>query len=525
MRAVAGRIGRFVAIEHGGLTAVLVLSLAVRLWLLRWWSPFPFGDVFNFVRIAQGLAEWNYPIHEKRLPFYPFLIFVAHTLFPWLHWETIAIGLALVLSVVALALLYAIARTVRLSKVAALVTVLLTAAFPPFLSYSIRGYADTTLLVLVLAAILVGLQSATWRGGALLGFLLGAASLTRYEGAFAAMVLIGLHAVRARARVRRLVPVVVALVLTLLPYVLLARSVGRSLLPAAYIAEASASGSGYGVSSAREVGERFVLLWQRLGLFEAWRTPLGLLRSAREDFLGLHRPLVDLFVEPRSAAALLAIPGFLFLVWRRRLLDVCTVLLPFFAMAVPIAWYALYVRYEAFLFPLLALAAGAGVHAGFLVFHRATEGPHGRALRASVGAALLLFASFVWFLGFTQETQESLRKSRFRELGYYRALQYVETLPGIVAFAERRGITEAYFGTRAVYAPELFARSAGDDAHWKALRASSVVVVLAQPAKRPTAFGFITHPPADVRVEEVARFVVEQGNHDLDEAIVYRLHF
>ena len=111
---------------------------------------------------------------------------------------------------------------------------------------------------------------------------------------------------------------IAALVLTLLPYMLLARATGRSLLPAAYLAEASASVSEYGASSAREVGERYVLLWQRLGLFEVWRTPLGIVRSAREDFLGLHRPLADLLVEPRSAAALLAIPGFLFLVWRRR---------------------------------------------------------------------------------------------------------------------------------------------------------------------------------------------------------------
>lgn len=525
VRAFVGRVLRVSLWEHGGLTAVLLTSLGIRLWLLRWWDTFPFGDVFNFVSIARALGEWDYPIHEKRLPFYPLLIFLVHTVLPAVRWETIAIGIAVAMSLVALALLYAVGRTLHLQKTPLLVAVLLVASFQPFLAYSIRGYADTTFLALFLGSLLAVLRARTLRGRVLIGVLLGLLALTRYEGVVAGLVLFVLLAFRERAQLARLLPVSAALVLTLLPYVILALHVGRSLLPEAYLTEAASAEEGYGAATFAEFAERYAGIWRRLGLFEVWRTPLGLLRSAREDFLGLHRPLTDLLREPRSAAALLAIPGFLFLFSRRRLLDVATVLLPFFAVAAAIAWYATYVRYHAFLFPLMALAAGAGVHAASAILRRGTVGPSGTGLRRGLGIAAVLFAGLVWFLGFTQETQESLRKSRFRGLGYYRAFQYAETLPGIVAFENRLGITEAYFGERAVYAPELFPPEAGDRDRGEALRARGVAVVVAQPSLHRSALAFLSRPPADITVEELARFAIEQGNHDVDVAVVYRVHF
>lgn len=522
VRASVVRLLHFVAVEHGALTVILLVSLGVRLWLLRWWEAFPFGDVFNFVRIARELAHGSYPVDEKRLPFYPLLILLVHQGAPWLRWETIAIGLAIVMSLAALGLLYAICRALRIGLVPSLVAVLLLSSFPPFLSYSIRGYADTTLLALVLAAILTALRARTFRGAALLGFFLGAAILTRYEGVAAAGVLLPLFALRAR-RMRSIGAAFAVLALTILPYVVVARASGRSLLPATYLTQAARAGEGYGASSVAEFWDRYTTLWRRLGLFELWRTPAGVFRNAREDFLGLHRPLVDLVREPRSATALLAIPGFFWLFLRRqRAWATLLVSAPFFAVAVPIAWWAPQVRYHALLYPLMAFAAAAGVHAFGVGLSRATAGRSGRAVRGGAAAGLLLVASLVWLLSFTQQTLDGLRKSRFRELGTYRALHYVRTLPGVVAFEERRVIIETYFGDRAVYASELFSKQAEVPERWLTLKNERVAFVVAS-GRVSSPYRFLLAGSPDVRVDEIARYVVEQGNHDLDEALVYRL--
>ncbi len=518
--AVLRVVGRAVQ-RHAGLVCVLIAALWVRLWLLRWWDTFPFGDVFNFVRIAQELAQGNYPVDEKRMPFYPLLILLVHGVGRGLRWETAAIGIAITSSLVVLLLLYALGRTLRVRKTALLVILLLVSSFPPFLSYAIRGYADTTLLALVLGALLAALRTRSARGGALTGVLLGLTILTRTEGALAAAALGIALLVRWRSKPRIVLAAGAAGILTVLPYVGLAGATGRSLLPTAYLEEARADGA-YGAASLRELGERLSLLWTRLGLFEAWRTPVALLRTLRTDVYVLPRQLSDLLREPRSATALLAIPGLLFLLARRRVSDVLLVVLPFAALSLAIAWYATYGRYDALVYPLMAFAAGVGVHAAAAVLRRATVGPWGWALRRGLGGVLLFAAVFVWFLGFTQETQESLKKSRFRELAYYRAVHAARVFPGIVAFEERRAITEAYFGDRAAYAGEFLSPGVDARDRWRASRSADVAVVVAQP-RRSSAFAFLAEPPPGVRVEEAARFTVEQGNHDIDEAVVYRI--
>lgn len=508
--------------RHAGLVCVLIAALWVRLWLLRWWDTFPFGDVFNFVRIAQELAHGNYPVDEKRMPFYPLLILLVHSVSRGLRWETAAIGIAITSSLVVLLLLYALGRTLRVRKTALLVILLLVSSFPPFLSYAIRGYADTTFLALVLGALLTALRTRSARGGALTGVLLGLTILTRTEGALVAAALGIALLVRWRSTPRVVLAALIAGVLTVLPYVGLAGSTGRSLLPTVYLEEARID-SVYGAASLTELGERLSRLWTRLGLFEAWRTPIAILRTLRTDVYGLPRQLSDLLREPRSATALLVIPGFLFLLVRRRIRDVLLVVLPFAVLSLAIAWYATYGRYDALVYPLMAFLAGVGVHAGTAVLRRATVGgPWGWVLRRGLGGALLFVAVFVWFFGFTQETQESLKKSRFRELAYYRAVHAARVFPGVVAFEERRAVVEAYFGDRAVYADEFFFPGVDARGRWRASRSADVAVVVAQP-RRPSAFAFLASPPPGVRVEETARFTVEQGNHDIDEAVVYRV--
>lgn len=517
------RAVRFLVVGHGGLLLVLVISLAIRLSLLRWWAPFPFGDVFNFVRIAQELSSGSYPVDEKRLPFYPFLILVVHTAAPWLRWETVAIGLAIVMSLAALALLYALGRTVGLRKVSSLIGPLFLASYPPFLAYSIRGYADTTLVALFLGTLLAFFRAQRPRGVALFGALLGMLALTRYEGVAAGAVLGVLALVRWRRALWKIAPAAIACVVVLLPYVLIARHAGRSLLPTAYITEAKEEGV-YGTASVGDFLDRHYHLWRRLGAFEAWRTPVALLETARADLYGLPRDITDRLREPRSAAALLAIPGVVWFILSRRGKFLLALILPFCAVAAVVAWYAPYVRYHAFVFPLVALSAGAGIEAGAAIVRRATVGPWGGAVRRGLGAVVLLWAVSVWLLWFTGETRENLRKSRFRERAQYEAVQAAQYLPGVIAFEERHGITEAYFGPRAVYGSELFAASTPETARWATLAQHAVTFVVRRPG-RPSSFGFLSSPPRGVSVQETARFSVEQGNHDVDVAEIVSVQF
>src|SRR5262245_29411539 len=88
--------------NHHAITVLVAAALFIRLALLTWWRAFPFGDVFNYVGIAQALTHFSYPVLDKRLPFYPLLILIVHTLTPWWSWESAAIAIAIIMSLVAL---------------------------------------------------------------------------------------------------------------------------------------------------------------------------------------------------------------------------------------------------------------------------------------------------------------------------------------------------------------------------------------------------------------------------------------
>ena len=518
------RAFRFVCWDHGGLSALLGVSLLVRMLLFRWWAAAPFGDVFNFVRIAQELAHGAYPLLEKRLPAYPLFILLVHALLPGVSWEGAAVSVALAGSLLALVAFYALGRTLGIRRVPLLVGVALLSSFQPFLALSIRGYADTTLVVLLLGSQLAALRVRSTRGLLVLGGLLGLLTLTRYEGLVASAVLLVLLVIRTRGRIGSVLPVIVVMALVLLPYAVFSARSGRNLLPVGYLARARSDSGQYGASSAREFFQRYEGVWQRLGLFQAWRAPLGIVQTAREDPFGLPRHLVDLVAEPRSATALLAIPGFLWFFWRkRRVLDGLVVTAPFFAMAVLIAWWSALVRFDAMLYPLMAMAAAAGAHVFSLTLSRATApGRAGRAVRGAAAAGLLCTASLVWMLSFVQQTRDGLKKSRFRDLGYYQALRHVRALPGVVAFENRLGITEASFGDRAVYAEELFPAGADPPERWRALTDARVSFVVAS-GREASPYQFLRTGSLDVRVDEIARYVIEQGNHDINEGVVYRL--
>lgn len=391
------------------------------------------------------------------------------------------------------------------------------ASFPPFLQYSIRGYADTTFTTLLLAAILIVLR-ADWRWAPWgLGFALGALSLTRYEGVVASVPLFLLAAWQWRRQWRRWLLTILVVLLTLLPYVVVCWRVGRSLLPEAYLAQGASEEQGYGAASVGELIENYNNIWERLGLYEAWVGPAILWGELRDDPLGWHRHVVNRVAAPRAAVSLAALVGVVFLVgWRRK--QALMVLVPFLTVAVPIAWWAPLVRYDAFLYPLMVLLAVGGWHAGLGILARATYGSWGRAVRGVAAGGLVFVAVAVWSLGLTQESQQGLRKSRGRDLAFYQALQHAQRVSGVVALEKRQAITELYFPERAIYLADL----PEDLPVWPELERQRVTYLLREGAGMERV---IAAAPSAVMITEVASYTVDREAGGPETASLYSVHY
>ncbi len=509
--------------QHGGLVLILLLALGIRLWLLAWWNPFPFGDVFNYVSIAQHLQHLDYPVTEKRLPFYPLLILIGHTLLPYVSWENVAIGIAMAMSLVALALLYALGRILAIQKIPLLVGLLLFMSYQPFLAYSIRGYADTTFIALLLAAIIAVLQARKQKLAILTGFLLGALALTRYEGVIAA-ALLGLGYIWQVPQWRQVGIMAAFASLALTPYIAIATHSGRSLLPQAYITQSNEGNQGYGASSWSEFSDNYFAIWDRLGLLAVWRVPQYLWEKAQEDLIGWHQYLVSEIIDPRKATALLALVGLAYLLWRRAWRQLLIIALPFLAISAAGAWWAPLIRYDALYFPLLIILAMGGLQALNDVLRRGLAGPWGTALYRTAGVTILIIGTAVWMLNLTQDTYYSLRKSRFRELAFYQAVKSVRNLPNVVAFDTPTAITEVYLHERALYGSKLFTGSETSEKQWQILREHDVTYIVTDDNTKGL-FQFLQTPPATIHVTPVANFTVEQGNNNTNIANVYKIEF
>ncbi len=513
---------RVVAWEHGGLVCVLLVALAIRVWLIRWAAGYPTGDIWNFISIAEGLRRFEYPVLEKRLPFYPLLILAARGVFPSASWEGAAVVVACAMSLVALVLLYAIGRTLGLRKAPLLAGLLLFQSFRPFLEASLRGYADTTFLALVLGAILSTLRAHTLRRALLAGLLIGAVPVTRYEGAAMAPVLLVLLLVRFRRRIRAGALIVLMAAIPIVLYAALARANGRSVLPVSYLEETTTTS--YGVSSGRELLRNYGMLWEQLGLFEAWKVPTGFARHLVSDPLSLPMWLANLFREPLQATALLAVPGLVFFLVRRPFKQTAAALLPFFALAAPIAWYSsLIKRYTLFLYPLLILAAAAGLHAWSVALARATRRTGwGRIVRLVSAAVILAAAAAVWLPAHTQTAHRGVEKYRHHRLAYYRAVTSARRLPGTIAFETEDSMTNLYFRSRGLYAGLLFQKDAGPFERWESLRARDVSYVVTTTDSAAT-FAFVRDQPFKAQAKEIAHFAVPQRDGRVDEHVIYQL--
>lgn len=502
--------------EHSGLIFVLCIAITIRVWLLRWWAAAPFGDVGNFIRIAQALAHFGYPVTDKRLPLYPLLILIVHTILPRLSWETVAIGIALSMSLITLILLYVLAQRLELSKVATVVGLLIFMSYFPFLSYSIRGYADTTFSALLLASMIAALTTRRRPLPVPLGILLGCLALTRYEGSAASAVIVLCLVVSRRLNWRQFAVLIVTGVIVTTPYILLARHTGRSLLPTTYLSQAADSDQGYGAQSWGEWRENYYRIMDRIGVTTWWTKPGILYREARDDLLGWHQHVINQIHEPSYLVGWLAPFGLLLLIRRQQWFNTALVTLPFMAIAAPLAWWAPLVRYDAFVYPGMLLLTMAAFHGLLRIVNRSTTG--GTGLQRAVVCLLLFTATAVWLLNATQDTQEKLRKTQHRELANYQALIAARQLPGVVAFEKTDLLTTLSFPPERLRTfTELFpVRPVSPQQQWQVLQQNHVAYVV-------TSHHLENSPVGTATV--VQTFSVEQGNHDTNTATIFALHY
>lgn len=505
-----------VVFPHLGLIGVLAVALAARLIYLRWFKTFPPGDVFNFITIAQGIPQGIYSADERRLPFYPLLILMAHTV---LEWEYAGLVVAVAASLAGLLALYTLGRTLGFSKTA-LVALLLVLQTHPQLMTATRGYADTTLFALLPATLLALFRARTWKGVVLVGVLCGAMALTRYEGLAAAAVLLPLWFLFPVGRPRRYAAIAVLVwILSLTPYLLISAANNRPPFGVGYVADIEGP-EGYGSANFREFWDSGRTIWQRNGLFGAWKIPYAIAREIAEDPFATPRILAARLTAPGEPLALFALLGALVLL-RRRWPVLLFLLAATAAASAPPAWFNPLRRYDIVVLPLLFLLAASGVSAIQSLLERGTAfgGSAGRAIRWLAGFAFATVAAGFWTATYAEEVRNRQLKHNGREYAYYQAIHAARALQGKILF-ERAGITaEFYFGARGVYLLDQFIRAGVPPQEiLPRLRVEGVryAVVSESHAK---AFPFLDGPS----VREVSLFEWPRPGGDISRATIYEI--
>ncbi len=509
---------------HAGILLVLATALAHRIWFLRWWRAFPGGDTYNFILIAQELLRSSYPIAEKRLPVYPTLIAIAHAV---LDWETAALAVSLTASLVAILLLYAIGRSIGLSKTALVIGLLPFQAISPFLFQSIRGYADTTFVALMLGTLLAFIRARTHRGALVGGVLLGAASLTRPEGIVLVPVMLGAwltKKLRRRAMIAAL-PVVACWGL----FLLLSARAGRPLLPQEYLADAAVTA--FGVRSPREFTANYAALWTSVGFDRLWNEPKRLARDVADAAQGSFTPrrVGSFFTDPKEFPSLLLLAGLPFLVRSKRRGIFMLILVSYAIIALPIAWWGVRQRFLIVLYPLpfLVLAAGADalLHGVRRLSERLSARTPALARGITVGTGLTLLAlSFgPWTKHTAAEAREVQEKNWGKDYAYYQAIQEARRLPGRIAFEHRSSIALALFGEpdrgRGIFA-DTHLNTPSATEQWDALEKWQVGYIVIRD-EASGAFPILTDPAFTDRFVVHRTFQHPQARGAPDEATIY----
>jgi len=500
-------------LNHGGLLAVLGVALVFRLIYLQWFKAFPPGDVFNFINIARSLPQGQYPLGEKRLPFYPVLLLAARTFFDW---ELAAIVVAVSASLASLIFLYGIGRSLGLSKTALAAGLLLFQSQPFFLIASGRGYADTTLIALVLGSLLALFRTRTWRGALVTGFLLGAAALTRYEGLAAALAIFLLSFALPLRRSRALPIVSLGMfLLTLAPYAVVAVLNDRPVFGTGYLAEAAATTYG---SNAREIRENAVIIWKRAGLIGSWNIPRDMVREILESPLNTPRVIAGYVTDPALALGFFATIGALLLFFSKKWRKLLFLLFGYAAATIPPAWYEPYPRYDIFVLPLAVILFAAGLTGMQRILAWGTNGIQGKVVRILAGLGMLSVVAGFWMMGFAAQVRTQQQKHNGQAYAFYQAIHAARRLHGTIAFEKEPDIIHLYFGGRAVFLQRLVKQGQKTQEILSTLRQTGVttLVLRAEEAER---YPFLEDPS----IQLVQSFAWEQGNRDIDRAAIYRL--
>lgn len=139
------------------------------------------GDSYNILRAAESLKNFEYPVTEKRLPFFPLLIALGGTLFEPLLTAKILVFIFTLLSLILLYLLFQKLFPVVNDSYLVLALLIFN---PLFLYWSIRAMTDVVFVFFVLLTFYLWYRnsSLSLKNYLLLGTILGLASMTRFEG-------------------------------------------------------------------------------------------------------------------------------------------------------------------------------------------------------------------------------------------------------------------------------------------------------------------------------------------------------
>lgn len=525
----AVQVARRILSAHWGLVLVLLVALGFRVAQLLWFHVFPAGDVFNFLMIAEGLPRLDYAPDEKRLPFYPLLTLLFH---PFLDWEVAAVTVALLASLLSLVVLYALGRTLNLSRLSLALALLLFQAQPQFIVASTRGYADTTFVALVAGALLALCRSRTVRGALLTGVLLGAAATTRYEGMVVAAALLLLWLLVPRVTRAHAVPppgirwawsrrlplvALAAAALTVVPYGALSALNHRPLFGAGYLKQAQEEG--YGVSNPRELWENVRKVWTGAGLIDALPILRDAVREAVEDPFGIPRNFSDRIREPYLGTSLLALAGIATFLLRREFRVLLVLAVVLIALTLPLAWWVPLERFHVFVMPITTLLATAGVSGLQSIVVHGTAGRFGPLLRRALGVVMLSLVVSLWVTSYAAQTRDRLKKHNGRDFAYYQAVHAARSLPGVIVFDDlAHGFVNVYFQNRALPSTGVPSDDRTPRGMLAALRSRGATYAVVA-AGQEREFPFLSEPGVEVS----ATFEWPMVNEGVSRATIYQL--
>ena len=296
----------------------------------------PAGDTFNFIVMADFLAQGTFPSDEKRLPLYSVLILLGRT------FSDDPVAVARTISVLAYMLtpvvLYAIGRRLKLASLPFALLLFVGLVHPVLLGNGIRELADTTFLFLLSLANFCAVSVRKTRAWVVItGVIFAALALTRYESMLALVVLLPL--LRLRVPWRTVLAIGGVTILCMSPWLVLATKTFGKLWNPTYFR--CLEDCGYG-TRLRDMPSRVYSLLDITGWTTLWKHPAALQKDVRED---PQQAVLPRLVKASSWwVSLFAVFGVLRLLLRRTR-TALPVLVSFAMVALAVAWWKLHGRF------------------------------------------------------------------------------------------------------------------------------------------------------------------------------------